>query len=382
MNTQHADTAPTQTYAATQTVKYNKGRPVKILLDATRAFCRFDRPSQSDIRQYKEFFYSLIDQTSAVERREISISLARNYYTPRTVAIFLALGDVSGSTPILLFSPVLKEVDLIAIAVKCSVPGLRVLARRDGLSLRLKKVIDERNDATASRILHLDGYTATAMAPKAEPNAVITAKVDASTPNNPQDELMALATRGGRLGKQKPDVSPDASPDSSNEFVAPFEGISNALIVVARNRDQAKFCTIVGDAASLHPKFVGELLTESNPEALCTLLKALHIPNSGASQILLLLNRKIGTSIQLFRSIMAKYDLLDEDKCRGELIRTGAHFKNESQNTPSRSIKTYSDVQSSVSRLEIALRTRQEALGQTVRKPSFGNRVRKQFSAA
>lgn len=378
MNTQHADTAPTQTHQATQTTKYNKGRPVKILLDATHAFCRFDRPSQSDIRQYKEFFYSLIDQTSIIEKREISIALARNNYTPRTVAIHLALGEVSGSTPILLFSPVLKEVDLIAIAAKCLVSGLRVLARRDGLSLRLMNAIEKRGDAMASRILYPDGHPTTVTIHKEEKMSVTTAQVPAkpsiSTGTNPQDELMALASRSGRLGKQEPNVSA--------ELPTPSEGISDALILAARNRDRDLFCATVGNAASLHPKFVGELLAESNPETLCSLLKALHIPNAGASQILLLLNREIGTSIQLFRAIMAKYDTLDVDKCRGELIRMGAYFASELQDAPSRSNKTYSDVQINVSRLEIALRTRQEALGQRARTPSFGNRMRKQFSAA
>ncbi|PCI04325.1 MAG: hypothetical protein COB78_08370 [Hyphomicrobiales bacterium] len=379
MNTQHANIAPAQTHVATQTIKYNKGRPVKILLDATYAFCRFERPGQSDIRQYKEFFYSLIDQTTPVEKREISIALARNYYTPRTVAIFLALGEVSGSTPILLFSPVLKEVDLIAIAAKCTIAGLRVLARRDGLSLRLKNAIKEREDIMATRILQTDEFAVTASVPKAEPKPPISAKVSAktgvSTTTNPQDELMAMAARGGRLGKQKPTIA--------DEFSTPSESVSDTLIHAARHRDKDSFCMIVGKAASLNPKFISELLTSPNPEALCSLLKALHIQTSSASQILLLLNREIGTSIQLFRAIMAKYDLLDADKCRGELIRMGAHFGSGHQNTPSQSRAAYAaDVQDNVSRLERALRTRQQALGQHVQTPSFGNRVRKQYTAA
>ncbi|MFK5980893.1 MAG: hypothetical protein QM488_18620 [Rhizobiaceae bacterium] len=378
MNIQHEDTVSAQTPVTTQTTRYNKGRPVKILLDATHVFCRCDQPSQSNIRQYKEFFYSLIDQTSAIEKREISIALARNNYTPRTVAIHLALGEVSGSTPILLFSPVLKEVDLVAIATKCPVSGLRVLARRDGMSLRLIKTIEERKDAMASRILQADRHGAVALSTQEKPRTAITAhettKPDISTATVARDELIALASRGGRLGKQDPDVS--------NETLMAFENISEALVIAARDRDRDSFCTIVGNAASLQPTFIAKLLAESNPAALCSLLKALHIPYAGASQVLLLLNREIGTSIQLFRATMAKYDVLDADKCRGELIRAGAHFKNELQKSPSRTPKSYADVQSSVSRLEKALRTRQEALGQHVQTPSFGNRVRKQFSAA
>lgn len=382
MNTQHANMVPAQPHDAAQNIRYNKGRPVKILLDATLAFCRFERPSQSDIRHYKEFFYSLIEQTSPVEKREISIALARNNYTPRTVAIHFALGEVAGSTPILLFSPVLKEVDLVAIAAKCSVSGLRVLARRDGLSLRLKNAIEAREDVVATQILYPNRRAAPAAAPTAAPMAApkistpaqLSVGSEVSSTRTPQDELMALASRGGQLGKKKPVISEQAS--------VPVENFPETLILAARNRDRAHFCTVVGNAASLHPKFVSDLLAESNPETLCSLLKALHIPNTGASQILLLLNREIGTSIQLFRAIMAKYDTLDADKCRGDLIRMGAYFSTVSQNTASRTNTTNGDIQGNVSRLEIALRTRQQALGQQTRKPSFGNRIRNQSSAA
>ena len=391
MNIQNSSTQVDQNLPNRQFSKYYKGRPVTILLDATHAFCRFDRPSQSEIQKYKEFFYSLIDQTTMLEKREISIVLARNHYTPRAIAIHLAMGEVSGSTPMLLFSPVLKEIDLLAIVEKCQISGVRVLARRDGLSPRLMKAIDGREDAMASRILHSETgrvievvqNTPQMKLPKKQAATPIQVEkpvipTQVRTPStNQQQELLNLASRGGRLGKNKTDISTGTS-NAPNS-------ISTILINFARSRNIEAFCAAVNKETSLSTKFVGELIANTNPHALCRLLKALNVPNTGASQILLLLNREIGASIQIFRATMAEFDQLSSQTCQEGFLKNGAKFEAIKGAPANPSIPAQSNAveqQNITSKLENALRRRQEAFGHRTKRPLFHNTVVRNNTAA
>lgn len=386
MNIQHSEMEPDYKHSNLQAAKYNKGRPVKLLLEATHAFCRFERPNQTEIQIYKEFFYSLIDQITMLEKREISIVLARNHYTPRPVAIHLALGEVAGSTPMLLFSPVLKEVDLVAIAGKCPIAGIRVLARRDGLTSRIMKAIDAREDAIATRILHLETnhvsdvvqrITANKDQKKALPKTEQVSTTDDPAPIRQQQELLDLASRGGRLGKNKSEIT--------TVFFSPSGGFAEELTEAARNRDVDAFCLTVYREIFLDVKVVSDMLSDTNPEGLCKLLKAMKIPNSKAAQILLLLNKEIGASVKIFRSAMAGFDQLSVEKCQQEFFRSGAKFHMDGESfqvhaTPP-SISGM-EPNNHASKLESALRRRQEALGQQVRRPLFNNSSSKTNTAA
>ena len=120
-----------------------------VLVDQVEQFSLLGRPGPEDISRLKEFFYALIGKTDKQQRRKVSVTLARCIYAPRTILIFLALEEIDIASPILLFSPVLKDEDLLNIIGKSSLDHARVIARRDKIGdsviQSLKRKDDEKN---------------------------------------------------------------------------------------------------------------------------------------------------------------------------------------------------------------------------------------------
>ena len=118
-----------------------------IMLAATDTFCNHSRPEKAQIEQFRELFYSLIAQTDEAAKRLISSALSNHCYAPRQILLYLVLEDAAIAAPILAYSKVLGQFDLLQVIDKTSNLHHRVIANRDDLG---KTVV--------SRLIELDDY--------------------------------------------------------------------------------------------------------------------------------------------------------------------------------------------------------------------------------
>ena len=128
------DTKPMST-SSVEAVKigFPKKRRTKsssILLESTRQFCEKNRPTIEDISTYKAFFYQFIGTLPDTDKRQVAAILARNPFTPRPIGLYLAMDKLEVAAPFLLFSPILKELDLKAISRKMGEEYANVISRR------------------------------------------------------------------------------------------------------------------------------------------------------------------------------------------------------------------------------------------------------------
>lgn len=122
---------PTVTAANKFMPKKKRTKSSSILLESTRQFCEINRPTIEDISTYKAFFYQFIDTLPDTDKRQVAAVLARNPYTPRPIGLYLAMDRLEVAAPFLLFSPILKEMDLKAISRKMGEEYAAVIKRRD-----------------------------------------------------------------------------------------------------------------------------------------------------------------------------------------------------------------------------------------------------------
>ena len=357
--------------------KYNRGRQVRKLLDAALAFDRLDKPTREDIDKFKELFYSLIDQTPVADKRQISIILARNVYTPRAIALYLAMEDAPTASPVLLYSPLINEVDIVTIASKCDVLALRVLARRDNITTSMARAIIARRDPSSVAILRQNpsvmNSDAAQLLPPLEGRQATGSPRDRSEADpipqhaaETRQEILNLAAKGGKLPGKRKHVT-GIYTDSS--------GPPGDLLKAARSRNKVEFFNALSAQLGIGPAHLKKFILDDSANSLSAALRALEVPTGVASQIMLLMDPDIGTSIEKLRLFMKKFDALDPTDCRSRFIKAGGTFNHLPPETKRRSAPAQTS-NSVESQLAAALRERRQAVSGSDNRPAFGRRHR------
>lgn len=362
--------------------KYNRGRQVRILLDAALAFDRTDNQTREEIDKFKELFYSLIEQTPVADKRQIAIILARNVYTPRAIALYLAMEDVATASPVLLYSPLISEVDIVTIANKCDVLALRVLARRNALSESAVRAIVARRDTSSVKILRqnpsVTNSDSVRLLPQektsdlplsVDPVSDKTSKRRSKTASKTEKEILALAARGGKIPQTTRNVT---------GIYTDTSGASGTLLKAARTRNKISFFNELSAQLGLGPAHLKKFIMEDPENSLCAALKALEVPTGVASQIMLLMDPEIGASIQKLRLFMKGFNSLDSESCKVKFLKAGSTLKStrSSRSISPRETITTAHSKSVESQLAAALRERRQALTSEEAQPTFGRRHR------
>lgn len=302
----------------------------RILIDASREFSLQKRPEKTDVDHYKELFYQFVDRLDKSDRRLISAMLARSAFTPRAVALYFAQDALEVAAPFLLFSPVLNDMDLRAIAGKCG----KIYA-----------------DVIKKRQLPMEPFTARKLdeAPleRLEPASVATRQnVSVTRPaagTNPHDEIVALAGIGGRLGRKAtpndplPEhataipVSPQSTmPDErpaepSRVFKLPKKEM-RALLAAARMQHRQTFAKLVEELSGLESSTTLKLLSMQTGDEILYLIKALGVPSPHDIQMAMMATPRIGRGIESYRHAKKTLAELDPGICRMIFNEIGARF--------------------------------------------------------
>lgn len=377
--------------ADSETVAFSRrARHTRILVDATRDLTNNPRPSAQQIEAYKELFYQLADRLLPADRRLISTLVARSAFTPRAVALYLAQDSLDVAIPCLLYSPVLGEMDLKEIARKMGRSHGDVIAKRitppsqtvaqeseaDAVAEPLQEVaapqaenqaetltetpaapsgeqiVLEAADAPPAEIVPYEGiFERSKLFGRAPIQASLIEEAPADTSGKAieedigeaaietewlnGEEIVALASSGGRLGRQKPAHS--ETPDSDTGAALPAEshekhfetlpaGDTRHLLALARGRSHKALAKKISALSGLGSNAVSTLLRKTSGDETVYLIKALNPGNPHDLRLLLMLAPRHGRSRNAYRDAKALLDQLDTGICRMIFNQVGAEF--------------------------------------------------------
>lgn len=308
------------------------GRHASLLRDATREFSLLKRPETSEVDRYKELFYQLIDRLEKGDRRLISAMLARSNFTPRPVALYLAQDAIEVAAPFLLFSPVLNDLDLRAIASKKGRLYADIIKKRKlPMEPFTEQQLSKASPETAPDTTH--------------GNAGASETVHSEKPQKPmRDAILELAGRGGRTGRagsatvnatepSKPApvrqnfTLPDEHSQSRNTglFRLPKKDV-RCLLSLGRRGNLTEIATRIEAWCGLPSADCLKLLTGSKAEEPLYLLKALGIAAPHDIQLAMLIVPSTGRSIANYRSAKKTLAELDQGICQIIFNEIGAKF--------------------------------------------------------
>ncbi|MEO5322162.1 DUF2336 domain-containing protein [Mesorhizobium sp. CC13] len=117
------------------------GKPERLFRAAVSAFCALPRPSRREIAQLEDLTLPLFDKVSVEARRFVSAALSESEYAPMGLVRRLCDESVDVAAPLLVRSPLLSDVALIALIGRHGLPHARAIARRPGLNQAIADLI-------------------------------------------------------------------------------------------------------------------------------------------------------------------------------------------------------------------------------------------------
>ncbi|MEZ5880781.1 MAG: hypothetical protein R3D35_08985 [Nitratireductor sp.] len=356
-----------------------RARHTRILVDATRDLTNNPRPSAQQIEAYKELFYQLADRLLPADRRLISALVARSAFTPRAVALYLAQDSLDVAIPCLLYSPVLGELDLKEIARKMGPAHGDVIAKRivppmqgsadeaeaaeeppmapettvETVVAAGEPVVPEANEIslqdTASQAIRLERSSPFGRTPT-EASLIEEAAEDAiGEPGEAEwlngEEIVALASSGGRLGRQKsnqhaqPDTGLASSESTAGERTAAtalqhrekhFSPLAmrdtRHLLALARNQNRKALSKKIAALSGLEDSTISALLRKTRGDEIAYLVKALNPGSPQDLKLLLMIAPRYGRTQDAYRSAKTLLGELDTGICRMIFNQVGATF--------------------------------------------------------
>ena len=287
----------------------------EMLILATNRFCDLDTHDRLSSEQYREAFNLLIGDASRSTRQLIARNLAHTAFTPRSIALFLAMEPTTISEPILKHSPVLGQLDLLQLLQKKgeeiaamvatrpdigpsvvrrlnelqNKPAQQALSENDalvnGANVRSAKALFSKIEVRkASRDEERDAATARAEAERTKKST----PVEKSSPENQAEKaLLSAAGRGGRLEEEFFGPTP----------TAPFD-FANSLEKMARVHSHQGMAVLMQKQFGFTLETAHRILADKSGDTLAVLLSAADIGAAQANRIQLLANPAIGLSTQ------------------------------------------------------------------------------------
>jgi uncharacterized protein (DUF2336 family) len=313
------------------------------LVDLSQGFALLSRPSKKEITLFQEQFYTLILNTTSVERKKISQNIATSAYTPKAIILFMAMQEIAIAQSPLLYSPVLQPSDLNLIIEKSSVEQAKVIARRENLDasnvkalLKLDNIAEQvktillANEAISGNseiqeileTMHIsEGWEKTELEITNIQSVDISPTQPSKRSKDLSQTLLALANKGGKLR-----LKPKGKPAKSTENIVTLSQMENQLLAIMREKNLKSFAITIQQFCGLKSPITFQILRKQNAGMLATLLRALEISDVSAARILLMANLDIGRNPQIFKVVMNKYKNLDHTECVSYYEKLGADF--------------------------------------------------------
>jgi uncharacterized protein (DUF2336 family) len=151
------------------------GKPERLLRAAVTAFCSTPRPSRRETAQLDDLALPLLSNVSDDTLRFCAAALSDSEYAPPSLVRRLCNLSIDICAPLLMRSPVLTNIDLIALIGRHGVAHARAIAARPGLDPRIVRLIASLGvfepQTAASQVEETRQILRTMMTPAAETDA-------------------------------------------------------------------------------------------------------------------------------------------------------------------------------------------------------------------
>lgn len=284
----------------------------EMLIMATNRFCDMDTHDRLSTNQYREAFNLLIADASRSTRHLIARNLAHTPFTPRSIALYLAMEPLMISEPILKHSLVLGQLDLLqllqkldgdtdVVAMIASRPdiGPSVVRRLEEIDVEpVRQALDDNealvkrgNERSAKALFaKIDIHNEALDAAEKAAAARAEIKQAAAAPQaerTAEEALMTAAGRGARLDSSQYDPVPSG----------PFD-FAYSLEKLVRVRSHQGMAVLMQKQFGFTLETAHQVLGDKSGDTLAVLLSAADVSAAQANRIQLLTHPAIGLSTQ------------------------------------------------------------------------------------
>jgi len=234
-------------------VRGDAGKAERLFRAAVSAFCSLTRPSRREVAQLDDLTLPLLDLVSVEARRYVAAALSECTAGPPGLVSRLADDRVDVAAPLLARSPLLSDVDLIALIGRRGIGHARAIARRAGLNPAIGHLIRalEASEAAERQSAHHDVQPA------------------------PASDAPAEATRQRLRAMMRSDTAPPAeAPDGD---AGSFARLRDAAL----SGGDIAFHTALADALGIGVSATRAMVVRSAGQ-LGTALRALDLPEEQA----------------------------------------------------------------------------------------------------
>ena len=280
------------------------GKPERLFRAAVSAFCALPRPSRREIAQLEDLTLPLFDKVSVEARRFVAAALSESEYAPPGLVRRLCDESVDIAAPLLVRSPILSDVALIALIGRHGLPHARAIARRPNLNTTIADLI---RVLERPRLVHPEGL-AHETAAAIETSPAVTAPASDMSSDLVPGELADNVRR--RLRSM---MAPNAPQQSGSSEGLPPAPAYDRLKTTALTGNSTFFQTALADALEIDFQTARSITEKAGYSSLIDALKALDLPEEQAFLLAVTTFPGHFAHAEAIRLFLERYRLLHRD---------------------------------------------------------------------
>lgn len=229
---------------------------------------------------YAQIVQRLLPSVPCHERSEFSARIAELPTVPHEVVMVLARDEISVAEPVLRYSSVLAEGDLVGLASELSREHLFCIASRQPLGEAVTDVLVERGDSLLSRVVtsnplaRLSAGGLARLVRDASADAALGESLARRCRTQPGvDNVLPFRLRDDRSARREP-VEGDAVVLRFAERPAPAPAVASVIEAVTADQRMLEVAMLLAGHAGLPVELVSRLIARADPTLLAVLCKA------------------------------------------------------------------------------------------------------------
>lgn len=281
------------------------GKPDRLLRAAITSFCSLTRPTRREITQLEDLSAPLLARVADDTLRFVSATLSESPFAPPFLVRRLADLPPEISAPLLVRSPILGNIDLLALIGRHGIEHARVIAARRNLDQRVARVIAS-----------LDGtvFAASEMSNSAEPPRALEETPAEPAPTDERGAAAAVRTQLREIMRKEP---ASANQNSATSIRLRWEGDPGAfrkLRSTALTGVPALFHTALADALEIRLDRSRSIADAGDISELIVAMRALRLSPEEAFLIVQCVRPARLTHVRSISAFLDAYDAVTTDQ--------------------------------------------------------------------
>lgn len=312
-------------------------RTDRLVRAAVSAYCALPRPSRRETAQLEDLVLPLFDTVSTEARRYVAAVLSELPNPPAKLVRKLCEQPVDVAAPLLIRSPALSDIDLLALISRHGIAHARAIARRSDLNPAIANLIRalERKAVAAAPTpppVSAPVPSPVSLAPAPAASAPVVPAPPAPVPS-PETPAMPIA-RQEQTSEPVDQKAPSAAETVRNRLrtmMLPAAALAPRSALPAEERlprapaylklrataltgNQAFFHTALADALEIGFRQAKAIASASSYRDLILAFRALDIDTEGALLLVLATRPKMFAHAEAVRLFVERYELCHREK--------------------------------------------------------------------